>query len=79
MHKARTAWPVATRVSHVVAYEHLQRQHPRLSVRRYCAATEVRYATFTRWWRRFHTEGKHTLQDRTKRPKHSPRALAGVE
>lgn len=35
------------------------------------------YSTFTRWWRRFHADGARALQDRSKRPKRSPRALPG--
>ena len=78
MHEARTAWPVTTRVSHVVAYEHLRKQHPTLSARAFCAAIEVPYATFTRWWRRFSEQGARGLADRSRKPKHSPRALAGA-
>jgi transposase InsO family protein len=78
MHQARTAWPVTTRVSYVVAFEHLRRQHPRLSGRQFCAATEIPYATFARWWARFRQEGNHALLDRSKRPRHSPTALAGT-
>jgi transposase InsO family protein len=77
MHQARTSWPVATRVSYVVAFEELRRQHPSLSARRFCAATEVPYSTFARWWARFQREGNRALTDRSKRPKHSPRALSG--
>lgn len=77
MHQTRTAWPVTTRVSFVVAYEHLKRQHPRLSGRRFAAATEVPYATFARWWRRFQRQGAPALRDGSHRPHHSPTALAG--
>jgi transposase len=77
MHQARTSWPVTTRVSYVVAFEELRRQHPSLSARRFCAATEVPYSTFARWWGRFQQEGNRALTDRSKRPKHSPRALSG--
>ena len=34
MHKVRTPWPVATRVSFIVSFEELRRRHPRLSARR---------------------------------------------
>ena len=78
MHQTRTAWPVTTRVSYVVAFEELRRQHPRLSVRRFCAATEVPYSTFARWWSRFQHEGNRALADRSKRPTHSPTALPGA-
>lgn len=77
MHQARTSWPVTTRVSYVVAFEHLRKEHPGLSARRFCAATEVPYSTFARWWARFQQEGNRALSDRSKRPKHSPRALTG--
>lgn len=77
MHQARTSWPVMTRVSYVVAFAELRRQHPTLSGRRFCAATEVPYSTFARWWSRFQREGNRALTDRSKRPKHSPQALAG--
>jgi len=50
MHKPGTPWPVATRVSFIVAFEGLRREHPRLSARRFCEATEVPYPTFARWW-----------------------------
>jgi hypothetical protein len=33
MHKPGTRWPVATRVSFIVAFEELRRQHPHLSAR----------------------------------------------
>ena len=77
MHQARTAWPVTTRVSHVVAFEELRRQHPSLSARRFCAAAAVPYSTFARWWARFRREGNRALTDRSKRPKRAPRALDG--
>ena len=50
MHKVRTPWPVATRVQYIVAFEELRRQHPGLSARRFCEATDVPYPTFVRWW-----------------------------
>lgn len=78
MHQARTSWPVTTRVSYVIAFEELRRQHPGLSARRFCAATEVPSSTFARWWARFQREGNRALTDRSKRPKHSPRALPGA-
>jgi len=40
MHKVRTAWPVATRVEYLVAYEECRRRWG-LSARRFCAATEI--------------------------------------
>jgi hypothetical protein len=38
MHHPRTPWPVATRVSYIVSFEELRKQHPRLSARRFCEA-----------------------------------------
>jgi transposase InsO family protein len=78
MRQARTAWPQLTRVQHVVAYEFLQRKHPGLSARQFCAATDVPYSTFARWWTRFRRHGPQGLTTRSTRPKHSPRALPGT-
>ena len=77
MHKVRTPWPVATRVSFIVSFEELRRRHPRLSARRFCAATEVPYPTFARWWARWQREGNRALGDRPRRPRHCPSALQG--
>src|SRR3990172_13416147 len=78
MHKVRTAWPVATRVSFIVSFEELRRRHPRLSARRFCAATEVPYPTFARWWAGWQKEGNQALLDRPRRPRHCPGALSGL-
>ena len=48
-----------------------------LSARRFCSATDIPYSTFARWWARWRAEGKRTLLDRSRRPRRSPRALAG--
>lgn len=77
MHKPGTPWPVPTRVSYIVAFEGLHRQHPRLSVRRFCEAAEVPYPTFARWWAAWRQRGKHALLDRSKRPRRRPNALQG--
>lgn len=37
MHKVRTPWPVAARVSFVVAFEEACRRYPSISARRFCA------------------------------------------
>ena len=37
MHKVRTAWPVATRVGFIVAFEEARRRYPSISARRLCA------------------------------------------
>jgi transposase InsO family protein len=65
-------------VSHVVAFEELRRQFPTLSLRTFAEKTEIPVATFARWWRRFGQLGPRALQDGSKRPHHSPTALAGV-
>jgi transposase InsO family protein len=77
MHQPRTAWPLATRISHVVTDEELRRQFPTLSVRAFAAKIEIPFSTFARWWRRFQQEGPRALKDASKRPHHSPTALAG--
>ena len=74
MKKARTPWPVATRVQFVVAYEYVQQKWG-LSARRFCGATEVPYPTFARWWADWRREGKYGLVDRSRRPHHSPNRL----
>lgn len=77
MHKVRTAWPVATRVQYIVAFEECRRRWPGLSARRFCAVAEVPYSTFARWWARWRRQGNHALGDRPRRPRHSPTALQG--
>lgn len=78
MHQPRTAWPELTRVSHVVAYEHLLKAHSRVSEREFSRASEVPFSTCARWWRCFRQEGPRGLKDRSHRPQHSPRALPSV-
>ncbi len=73
MHKVHTPWPVATRVSFIVAFEEAYRRYPSISARRFCAVAEVPYSTFARWRR----EGNHALDDRPRRPRRSPRPLPG--
>lgn len=77
MHHARTAWDVETRVRCIVAFEELRKQHPRLSMRRFCAIAEVPHATFARWLARYRSEGPRGLKDRSRRPRHHPNALSG--
>jgi transposase InsO family protein len=77
MHKPGTPWPVATRVSYIVAFEELRRRHPRLSARRFCEVSEVPYPTFARWWAAWCQEGNRALRDRPKRPRRCPTALQG--
>lgn len=74
MRKARTPWPVATRVQYVVAYEECRKRWG-LSARRFCEGAEIPYATFARWWSAWRKEGKYGLLDRPKRPRRSPGAL----
>ena len=71
---------MTTRVSYVVAYEQLRKQHPTLSLRDFARKSEVPLATFARWWRAFAQQGARALQDRSKRPHHSPayRPLPGA-
>jgi transposase InsO family protein len=76
MHKVRTPWPAATRVQYIVAFEECQRRW-QVSARRFCAATEIPYSTFARWWARWQDEGKRALLDRPRRPRGSPHALPG--
>ena len=78
MHHPHTSWPVATRVSFIVSFEELRRQHPRLSARRFCEATEVPYATFARWWAAWRRRGARGLQDRSRRPRQSPNAATAA-
>ncbi len=77
MHKPGTPWPVATRVSFIVAFEELRRRHPRLSARRFCQVSEVPYPTFARWWAAWRQEGNRALLDRRRRPRRCPTALQG--
>jgi transposase InsO family protein len=77
MKKARTSWPVATRVQYVVAYEYVLKKWG-LSARRFCRTAEVPYPTFARWWSAWRRSGKYGLVDRTRRPHHAPQALAAV-
>lgn len=76
MHKVRTAWPAATRVQYIVAFEECQKRWG-LSARRFCSAAEISYSTFARWWAGWRKEGNRALLDRPRRPRHSPRALPG--
>jgi transposase InsO family protein len=78
MHHPGTPWPVFTRVSYIVSFEELRKQHPRLSARRFCEATEVPYPTFARWWAAYRRQRARGLQDRSRRPRRSPAALAPV-
>ncbi|HXF95264.1 MAG TPA: DDE-type integrase/transposase/recombinase, partial [Gemmatimonadales bacterium] len=77
MPQSRTPWPLATRVSLVVAFSELRRRHPGLSARRFCQATEVPYPTFARWWARYRRHGPAGLQPCSRRPHRSPTALPG--
>jgi len=77
MHQARTAWPVATRVSAIVTFEELRKQHPRLSARRFARMAEIPEATFARWWAGYRERGPRALQEHSRRPHHSPAALPG--
>jgi len=55
MHKARTSWPLETRVKLVAVYQELRRQQPGYSARQFCQYVEVPYSTFCRWlarWRK---------------------------
>lgn len=76
MHKVRTAWPVATRVQYIVAFEECRKRWG-LSARRFCSAAEIPYSTFARWWALWRKQGKHALLDRPRRPRRSPHALPG--
>jgi len=76
MHKVRTPWPAATRVQYIVAFEECQRRW-QVSARRFCAAGEIPYPTFARWWAVWRKQGKYALLDRSRRPRLSPRALPG--
>jgi transposase InsO family protein len=77
LHHARTAWPVTTRVSAIVTFEELRKQHPGLSVRRFARMAEIPQATFARWWAGYGKRGPRALQDRSRRPRSSPTALPG--
>src|SRR3989337_1473233 len=61
MHKVRTAWPTATRVQYLVAYEECRR----------------RWGGSARCWAAWRKEGKDSLYGRSRRPRRSPRALPG--
>lgn len=75
MKKARTPWPVATRVQYVVSYEYVQKKWG-LSARQFCRTAEVPYPTFARWWAAWRRSGKYGLLDRSRRPHRSPNSLA---
>ena len=77
MHKVRTAWPVATRVQYIVAFEECRRRWPGVSARRFCAVAEVPYSTFACWWARWQREGNQALGDRPRRPRHCLTSLQG--
>lgn len=76
MHKVRTAWPVATRVQHIAAFEECRRRWG-LSARQFCTVAEIPCSTFARWWARWQREGNRALGDRPRRPRHCPTALQG--
>lgn len=76
MHKVGTAWPLATRVQYVVAYQECRRRWG-VSGRRFCQEAEIPYSTFARWWARWRKQGKRALPDRSRRPRRSPHALPG--
>ena len=76
MHKVRTAWPIATRVQYLVAYEECRRRWG-VSARRFCSAAEIPYSTFARWWARWRKEGRSSLYGSSRRPRRSPNALPG--
>ena len=76
MHEVRTAWPVATRVQYIVAYEECRRRWS-VSARRFCQVAEIPYSTFARWWAAWQKEGNDSLYGRSRRPRRSPRALPG--
>lgn len=76
MHKVRTAWPVATRVQYIAAFEECRRRWG-LSARQFCTVAEIPYSTFARWWSRWQREGNRALGDRPRRPRHCPAALPG--
>lgn len=78
MHHARTPWPVATRVSAIVTFEELRKQHPELSARRFARMAEIPEATFARWWAGYRSRGPRALQDHSRRPRRSPTALTGA-
>ena len=77
MHKVRTPWPVATRISFIVAFEEACRRYPGISARRFCAVADVPYSTFARWWAHWQREGNQALGDRPRRPRRCPTALQG--
>lgn len=77
MHQPCTAWPIATRVQYIVAFEEVRRRDPRLSLRRFCHIAELPYSTVARWWAAYQRSGPRGLKDRSRRPRHSPVALPG--
>ncbi|HEY8490007.1 MAG TPA: IS481 family transposase [Dehalococcoidia bacterium] len=66
-----------TRVQAVVLYAEVRRQHPTLSLRRFCADVGLSPATFARWWAGYRRYGPAGLRPRSRRPHRSPRALPG--
>ena len=78
MHKPRTSWPLPTRVGYLVSFQELRKQHPRLSLRAYCAVAGLPVATFARWWRLWRRYGNRTLVPGSHRPQHCPTALPGA-
>ena len=78
MHKARTPWPIQARAAYIASFEHLRRQHPRLSALAFCRAAGVSYSTFSRWWAAWERrDRKKALADRSRRPHRSPTTLSG--
>lgn len=78
MHKTRTPWPLHTRTSYIASFQELRRRYPGMSVRSFCAASEIPYSTFSRWWSCWRRGRKHLLVNRSRRPKSSPSALPGA-
>ena len=76
MHKVRTAWPLATRVQYIAAFEECRRRWG-LSARQFCTVAEIPYSTFARWWGRWRRGGNRALGDRPRRPRHCPTTLPG--
>ena len=77
MHKARTPWPIQTRAAYIASFEELRRRYPGISARRFCQAGEIPYATFSRWWTAWQRHDRKALVDRSRRPRHCPKALPG--
>lgn len=78
MHYPRTPWLLPTRVGYLVSFQELRKQHPRLSIRAYCAVGGLPVATFARWWRLWRRYGNRTLIPGSHRPRHCPTALPGA-